>query len=677
MKPDPRIIVGISCSHDASACLLVEGKLVLAVQLERLTRVKHDGRPFLSSRQAVDYCLDAAGLTPDDVDLFAFNSQNLLPGQVGLGFPLADGGFDLFDPLGERSVFVTHHLAHAFAAYFCAPFGDATVMVIDGSGGSVVGDDDLILDGPGLAAYIDRPVPVPRPGYHAESVYHFTDSGYRLCRRHVARSFHPMCGSSSLGETYAAVSQYVFGDWMEGGKLMGLAPYGQAEAFGPSLLERAADGLPHFTSGWKAAQTDAVRRQEPMAHRHLAARVQRDLETGLVARARHAIGLTGAARLAYAGGVALNSVANQRIVELPEVERFYVMPASHDAGICIGAAAAALYFATGRCKGQPVGHDFLGRGYRPDEVASAIAAHQGALAVETMSIQAVARRLRDGEVVGWFEGGAEFGPRALGHRSILAAPFERETWRHLNAAIKYREEFRPYAPLVLAEAAETYFDMGPDPESPYMLRVVRVKDEWRPRLGAVTHADGSARVQTVDHRRTPRLHALLTAFAALTGVPVLVNTSMNVRGQPMVETPSQAVEMLLSTGMDCLVMEDRLLTRYGCPADRIGDHAVILAPGCALHAEGRGDGIVCTVTSQAQGNRPVEVPGPLFLCLADAAAGRTVDALLAAHGIEGPRRAEALAILRDLIAGHRLLLVRPPASSPAPPAPERADDHAT
>ncbi|MBD2195787.1 MULTISPECIES: carbamoyltransferase family protein [Calothrix] len=662
-KEDSQIIVGISCSHDASACVFINGRIEVAVQLERLTRIKHDGRPYLSTRQAVDYCLDAVGISADDVNLFAFNIQNLLPGQVGLGFPLADEEFDLFDPLGPKSVYVSHHLAHAFAAFYCSPFDSATVMVIDGSGGTVIGADDLILDGMELAYYIERPVPVPRPPYHAESVYEFNKHSYRLVSRNVARSFHPMCGSSSLGETYAAVSQYIFGDWQEGGKLMGLAPYGKAALFSPSLLTRDDTGRLQFGVSWKVGLCKANSRQTPIVYSNLAARIQRDLEIALVERARQAINSTGNRQLAYSGGVALNSVANQKILEQSGVEAFYIMPASNDAGICIGAAAAAHYFSSGCTKGALLEHDFLGRSYSPAEISVAINAYCTRLDVASADFVEVAKRLVAGQVVGWFYGGSEFGPRALGHRSILASPFERETWRHLNHAIKYREEFRPYAPLVLAEAAETYFQMGSDPESPYMLRVVKVRDEWRNRLQAVTHEDGTARVQTVDRKRTPDLHTLLTVFAQITGVPVLVNTSMNVRGEPIVETPEQAIIMLLSTKMDALVLGDQLLCPLSITKQRFETMHFTLGPQVHLQASGNSSKLSFFLICQAQGSQAVEISQSLFKLLADADGHQPLHLLLNQHGLVGQARMDAISRFQELVQQRLVLIVSDAAKS--------------
>lgn len=654
---DGPVILGFSCSHDASACLVRGGEVIVAVQLERLTRIKRDGRPLLNTRAAADYCLDAADLRPDDVDLFAFNTQNLVPSQVGLSIPFADESFDLFDPTGDRSVFVSHHLAHAFAAHFSSPFDESAVWVVDGSGGTVIEADDLLLRGPELQAYASLDLPRPRPPYHVESSYEFGPTGFCLIDRNVATSFHPMCGSSSLGETYAAVSQYVFGDWQEGGKLMGLAPYGDAARFGPTLLERGDDGLLHFSASWKQWLRRANQRAPAMECRDLAARVQSDLEEALLDRVRRLRERTNLADLAYAGGVALNSVANQRIVEESGMRRFYAMPASHDAGISIGAAAAAHFLATGRTKGKPVGHDFLGRSYAHAEIDDAIAARRSVVHRQSFDVADGVGRLAAGQVLGWFEGGAEFGPRSLGHRSIIAAPFERSMWEHLNRSIKYREEFRPYAPIVPVEAADEFFEMGPDPDSPYMLRIVRVRPQWRERLAAVTHVDGTARVQTVDAVRTPRWHALLTAFGARTGVSVLVNTSMNVRGEPIVETPAQAIDVLLATQMDALVLEDEILTPAARSADPIEDLVLLRPPGLEVTASVTDDGLVFELASRVRRSTPMPIGHDAFMVIGQLDGNVTLGELVERHCADALAAGKVLGVVRSLL-DQRLLLAR-------------------
>lgn len=646
------VIVGISCSHDASACVLIDGRLAFAIQLERLTGIKHDGRPFLNSRVAVDYCLEAASLTAGDVDLFCFNSQNLLPGQVGLGFPLCDREFDLFDPIGDRSIFVSHHLCHAFSAFFCSPFQTSAVLVIDGSGGSVIGSGDLLITGEQLRHYIRRDVPVPRPGYHAESLYTFDQGGYALIDRHTARSFHPMCGSSSLGETYAAVSQYVFGDWQDGGKLMGLAPFGNAAAFGSTLLVRDPSGRLQFGGDWKTTLNHANARDEPMAYADLAARIQLDLEDAVLDRAGRAAALTGLQDLAYAGGVALNSAANQRIIEGGAVRSLFVLPASHDAGISIGAAAAGWFHSTGKTRGEPVTSDYLGKVYAPAVISRAHEDWAEWLEEEVATDDAIAAALADGEICGRFSGGAEFGPRALGHRSILAAAFDRSMWDRLNAEVKFREEFRPFAPIVAAEKAETYFDMGGVADSPYMLRIVSVRPEWRATFAAITHVNGTARVQTVDRQTSPGLHRILMRFADRSGHPLLINTSLNVRGRPIVETPRQAVEMLLDTGLDALALHDTLLRPARVKRSSLPGARVRLAPSAHLHADSTGDGIRHAIRSEAQTGEARSLSAPLFDLLARSDPA-PISRRLSAHAASA--REALLDELDQLVARHLVL----------------------
>lgn len=551
---DP-IVVGISASHDASACVMRGGRLEVAIPLERLSRVKHDGVGFLSTDRAARYCLDSLGLRAKDVDLFAFNAQPLLPGWTGLSQPVADADLDLLDPFDERTIYVSHHLAHAYAAFWASGLDEATVLVCDGSGGSVVGADDLLIRGPQLAEYL-RTSASERPALHVTSAYRFTRDGAELVLRERAPSFNVRCGSSSLGETYAAVSAYVFGSWQASGKLMGLAPYGSPQEHGPSLLVEGDDGWLGFSSEWKLHERAAVGRRPPMEHRHLAARIQADFERAVVQRARRAIERSGLPKLVFTGGLALNCRANDRIARELGKDRTFFYPASHDGGIAVGAAVAATALHTGAAPVGTRGHDFWGHPYSDADIELALRARASVLVTEPVTLERVAERIVGGEAIGWFEGAAELGPRALGHRSILADPRDRKTWDRINADIKYREDFRPFAPMTPVEDAHRYFEL--DEPSPYMLRVVGVRPEHRRALAAVCHVDGTARVQTVAREDAPRLHALLRHVERLIGLPVLLNTSLNRRGEPLVETPLQALDLMVASGLDAVVLGDVL-----------------------------------------------------------------------------------------------------------------------
>jgi carbamoyltransferase len=617
----PRTVVGISASHDASACVMQNGQVKAGIQLERLTRKKRDGTGFLNSREAIDYCLQSLGLTVADVDLFVFNAQPLLPGWVGLSQPCADENFDVFDPFGERALFISHHLAHAFSAFAHSPFSDATVFVADGSGGSTIGAKDLLLAGPDLKKYIclenNR-----RPPIHVQSTYLFSRDGFRLVDRETSDSFNTRCGSTSLGEVYAAVSQYIFNGWQEGGKLMGLAPYGHPDECGPSFLARDDLGRLQFAAHWKNFFCRTAPKSNVMEYRHLAARIQRDLEEAILERVRRALEMTQNRRLAYAGGIALNSVVNERILRETSVKDFFVLPASNDAGIALGAAAAGEFQLTkSTLKPAKTYSDFLGYPYSDDDCLSAIKEYRSRLIVKEVELSVLADRLLDGAIIGWFEGGSEFGPRALGHRSILADPRQRATWRRINTTVKYREDFRPLAPIVPEELASRFFDI--EIPSPYMLRVVKVRREFRESLGAVCHVDGSARVQTLRKEQSPRLHALLMAINTRNGLPILVNTSMNVRGQPMVETPLEAIQLLLSTELDSLVIGSFLVSPKAAPSGALAlTDRIALSPYTRVVHERSANGLMAAIVAEARSRVSYAIHGWCFNVLANAD-GRT------------------------------------------------------
>ncbi|MCH9687309.1 MAG: YcaO-like family protein [Deltaproteobacteria bacterium] len=658
------VILGISASHNASACLMRDGQVEYAIQLERITRVKRDGHPFLHSRAAADYCLAAAGLRPRDVDVFAWNAQPLNP-RCGLNLPSHDESFDLFDPFGARSVFASHHLCHAFGAFFSSPFERATVLVVDGAGGSTIDAGDIVLRGPELSEYLATPVSERLPS-HVVSVYAFDPTQQTLIDREYSGGFKVLTGTDSLGEAYATISQYVFGNWQDGGKLMGLAPYGDPDACGPSLLARNGDGRLTFRTDWKNRYRRALDRGEPLQHRDLAARVQRDLETALIDRTRRAIERTGCSALAYAGGVALNGVANERLRTECGVQRMFVQPSSNDAGVAIGAAAAAHHMLTGSTRGVPPRDDFLGYRYGDHDYRDSISRNSSTVRARPVQLADVVERLAAGQIVGWFDGAAEFGPRALGHRSLLASAQQASTWAYINRRIKFREDFRPFAPMVPEELAHRYFEM--DEPSPYMLRVVQVRPEYREVLGAVTHVDGSARVQTVSRDVLPEIHELLLRWGAHSGLPVLLNTSMNVRGEPIVETPDQALELMLCTHLDAVVLGHQWIVEpHREPEGRLTEHSVLRLPPktevvVTATARGRRARLVCG----ARGNATYDLPPWAESVLGHADGQRTVAQLLGSTPRAlNPGREQVMELLG---AFHALRLVLTCDAGPGPAA---------
>lgn len=585
-RPRTSYYLGVSASHNAAACVIDDRSILSAIQLERLSRRKNDGSAVLAVDDHIRYALADSGLSPADIKA-GINVQALTPGYVGLSQPLKTSSFSIVDPVSAESTYLSHHLAHAISVFACSGFESATVLVADGSGGTVVGGDDLLISGRELASYLTRDRAVREP-LHVASIYHFTRTGFRLCHRLTSPSFNTRAGSASWGETYAAVSQFLFGDWMQGsGKLMGLAGFGDPERFGPSLLNRSAThGFLEFGSDWKLplGTGNPSPAEDIMRYADLAARIQKDLEAALLDWAMQAVALTGCERIAYSGGIALNSIANDLIATSIGEENFFVLPASNDAGIAIGAAAAACFRETGHFPTLAFDSDYLGHAYGEADFDEAIDQFAPYIHITDYDAEEVALALSEGQVIAWFDGGAEFGQRALGHRSILASPFLPWMQDHLNREIKFREGFRPFAPIVIEESCEHYFEAAR--RSPFMMRVLRVREDMRRIFPAMCHVDGTARAQTLNKQVNPRLYALLKWFEARAGHPILINTSLNVKGQPIVETPLEAIELLLSSKIDLLVLGNRCVRPVlATDEDLTSRLKLVLAPDVSVTVE--------------------------------------------------------------------------------------------
>jgi carbamoyltransferase len=587
----PTNVLGVSAFyHDSAAALVRDGEIVAAAQEERFTRRKHDaGFP----QRAVDYCLDEAGLAPEALDYVVFYEKPLLKLdrliETYLAFaPRGFGSFRRALPLwmGEklrvqraldrafagrfkrRFLFTEHHEAHAASAFFPSPFDEAAILTMDG-----VGEWATAAIGVGRGRHIELT--------------------------------HEMRFPHSPGLLYSAFTYYC-GFRVNGGeyKLMGLAPYGaprHAATILRELVDLRADGslrldMRYFDYAHGLTMTNERfhrlfgapprRPEEPLAELHmdLAASIQQVTEEIVLRMARHAHALTGLRRLCMAGGVALNCVANGRLAREGPFERVWAQPAAGDAGGAVGAALFAHHQLLGGERRVHAGDSMrgclLGPAFGDEDVRRCLDAAGAAyevMADEAALLDRTARLLADGKVVGWFQGRMEYGPRALGARSILADPRPPDMQRRLNQRTKFRESFRPFAPSVLAEAAGEWFDggaAGKDADNPYMLFTWSVKADRRldcaaaldaargtdklhvPRsvIPAVTHVDFSARAQSVDAGRNARYHALLRRFRDLTGCPVLVNTSFNVRGEPIVCSPADAWRCFAATDMDALAM---------------------------------------------------------------------------------------------------------------------------
>lgn len=596
-------ILGLSAFfHDSAACLVVDGEIVAAVQEERFTRIKNDAA---FPARSIAYCLETAGLTTKDLNYVAFYDKPLLKFERLLETYLsyAPAGLasfssamppwlttklflrrvirgELGSALHAPIVFLDHHESHAASAFFPSPFADAAIVTVDG-----VGEWSTTTIGAG--------------------------HGRTIALTEEIRFPH------SLGLLYSAFTYYC-GFAVNSGeyKLMGLAPYG-VPRYVDTILQHLIDlkpdgsfwmdqayfqyaaGLRMTNDHFHALFGGPPRSPEaPLEQRHmdLAASIQKVTEEALLRIGRHAHAVTGQRNLVMAGGVALNCVANGRLLREGPFERIWIQPAAGDAGGALGAALHVWHQLLEHPR-RETGEDrqqgsYLGPAYTLDDIRATLdtrGAVYERLTDEPALLDRVAGHLDDGQIVGWFQGRAEFGPRALGARSILADPRRVDTQAQLNLKIKFREGFRPFAPSVLREHVSEWFQTRPGEESPYMLMVAPVAESRRVALSdeqartmqedpdlirrvnvprsvvpAVTHVDYSARIQTIDERHG-RLQRLMQRFFARTGCPIVVNTSFNLSWEPIVLTPAEAYDTFMHSEMDLLVLEDYLVLKANQP----------------------------------------------------------------------------------------------------------------
>ncbi len=560
MRTVPLNIVGLSAYyHDSACCLLQDGILVAAAQEERFSRKKHDAS---LPKAAFRYCLQEGGLTINDVDCLAYyeRPQLKLERQLWSSLPEVDAARALHlwrsarrpereiqELLGYtgRIIYVAHHEAHAASSFYFSGFEEAAILTVDG-----VGEWATTTYGSGCDA-----------GITLFEEVHFPDS---------------------LGLFYSTVTSYLgFGVNDGEYKVMGLAPYGRAQYVdhlrrliepqerGQYRLDQEYFDLTNeqrmFSDSFLRLLGQPPRKKESeitQFHKDIARSLQGVLEDLLLEKARYLHSEVSSDNLCMAGGVALNCVANSRIRREGPFQNLFVQPAAGDAGTSLGAAALAHAELTGRrVPRKPLDHVFLGPAFASDEIYHLLQCTpfplQDFRAKEDHLLQAVVDRLLAGKVIGWFGGRLEFGPRALGNRSILADPRRPEMRDRINASVKKREAFRPFAPAVMEEKAGAHFEFGH--ASPFMLETCQVASQLD--LPAITHVDGSARLQTVDEATNPRFYRLLQAFERRSGCPILLNTSFNMRDEPIVCSPAEALVCFVRSGIDSLVLEDFLLDR--------------------------------------------------------------------------------------------------------------------
>lgn len=595
-------ILGISAFyHDSAAALVRDGQIIAAAQEERFTRIKHD--PGFPSH-AVDYCLSAAGITADDLDHAVFYDKPLLKFERLLEtyIACAPRGFKQFlmsmpmwlkqklhlprqldNALGGkykgRYIFLEHHQSHAASAFFPSPYEQAAILTLDGVG-------------------------------------EWATASLGIGRDNKIELLQEMRFPHSLGLLYSAFT-YFTGFRVNSGeyKLMGLAPYGEPVYYDlilDKLIDLKPDGsfrmnMDYFAYCYSDVMTSAKfeklfgcpprKTEDKLTQQYMdiAASIQKVTEEIMLRASRFAHQQTGMKNLVLAGGVALNCVGNGRILREGPFENIWIQPAAGDAGGALGAALFAWYQLLGN-KRTCAGHDaqsgsLLGPAYGDNEIRKfldATGAKYHSFEDEDKCVEHVAELINQEKVIGWFQGRMEFGPRALGSRSIIGDARSEKMQSVMNLKIKFRESFRPFAPSILVEDNPEYFEMRPEDESPYMLLVAPVQKTKRLPLDgqlsklhgidrlkvkrsivpSITHVDWSARVQTVDRSRHGRYYKLLQKFKEKTGCPVVINTSFNVRGEPIVCTPEHAYRCFMATNMDVLVLEKHILYKNEQPADK-------------------------------------------------------------------------------------------------------------
>ena len=555
-----KTVLGLHClSHDAGAALISGGR-VFAISEERLSGVKYDGG---FPGRSIRYVMDAAGLQDvNGVDLVVFDHIDHCESRVRewLEHEIRFRG-DVHA--------VKHHDAHAASAFHVSPFQEAAVLVVDACG-SFADETET-----GCA-----PEPLGRRDRLArEAQSFFMGRGREL--KLVKRTYVDADFSLGIGILYALASLALgFGE-LGAGKVMGLAAFGgKPDIFTDSILkeyqgEIKAPGIPGrdplrpenfeiysrklFGAGLRAGDSVLTNR-----HAEIAALVQREAQNAMKRLVENIHKQTGAGKLCLSGGLALNSIANSMIRDRGPFDEVFIQPAATDTGIPLGCALFGYHNLLEQDRFMVQEHVYFGRPYSRTEIETALKAARGVKWTRPRRLlPECAELLSRGKVLGWFKGGSELGPRALGHRSILADPRDPKMKDHLNASVKRREMFRPYAPVVLQERVSEYF-MAEKP-CPFMLHVAEARPGMENKIPAVLHIDGTSRIQTLGRKICPELYDLIQEFEKITGVPMLLNTSFNTAGHPIVETPEDALNTFLGSGMDFLVIEDFLVRKTDSP----------------------------------------------------------------------------------------------------------------
>jgi carbamoyltransferase len=552
-------VLGFSVGHDKGAVIIENGKVVVGITQERLSRIKHDGayQGGLIPVESINYCLNALGITYHDINLFVYSTTEIVD-DVDSQF------FSRYIGLNRKKLkFLPHHLAHAYSTFFSSGFEESAVIVADASG-SILSYKNK------LHKWYD----VDRTGLDPEedwtegiSLFHFTKNNYNEVYKKWIKYPVPVDTDEgvSVGTVYSTGSLQLIYEPNEhtwpAGKLMGLASYADKSIVdeAPEYVQELDNDIfiPNNTIYPKVTwQSDFFSKS------CVAGIYQREQERASLILAKIAKNLTKSKNVCVAGGSFLNCNSNEIILNSGLFDNCYFLAPSDDSGIPLGCAWYAYQQLTDIVSVEPMS-PYFGKKYSRQEIITAIN-HNPHLNVteyqdEDTLIKEVTHWLTQNRVIGWFQGGSEIGPRALGNRSILASPIQKWMSGHINGDIKRREWYRPFAPAVLFDHQSDIFES--DVYSPHMLVTTTVKEEWRDKIPAVTHIDNSARHQSVTKENNPRFYSLINEFYNQTGVPVLLNTSFNGPHEPIVETPQEAINTFISNKLDILVIDNFIIIK--------------------------------------------------------------------------------------------------------------------
>jgi len=579
-------VLGINLSHDRSTALVKDGKVLVAIAEERLDRIKHSLGKLYRTRDklgpkvlpwlGISYCLQAQRIALDDLDLIMVDHAYGRVDLEGLRRQIPIKDLNKVQSIPHPS----HHLAHAYSAYFCSDFNESAILVADH-----IGSHLSLYQKESESTFLARGLEIQRLSSHYSKGRDLEEGAESLANLYRLTTL--LLGFASPQINFGQMGKWL-AQYDEAGKTMGLAPYGAPRREWEEWITADAEGYPvylkfvewlreqgllktkNIPTGqegedlklWSLELRDS-KEEITQLHKDLAFKAQAEIEKGLLMWSQKLSEETRSNNLCLAGGLALNSVANKKILDQGLFKKIFIQPAATDDGNAIGAALYGYFKFLKGSQRVPLKNVYLGREYGSEEIQEALAQHSLHRAKKINDFNKLceftAKLLEQGKVVAWFQGRAEFGPRALGNRSILADPRRSDMKDHLNAKVKFRESFRPYAPAVLEEEVSDYFEF--EGKSPFMLLVANIRREKQNQVPAVSHVDGTARLQTVSKEENPTFYQLIKKFQERTGLPILLNTSFNTRGHPIVESPTDALWNFFHSEIDYLVMGNFVLSR--------------------------------------------------------------------------------------------------------------------